>query len=146
MHGTGITIPRYGIHPYYTLNLTKIQVKLAKIPFFVNYDDFYVNIVMSTSATARILQFIIFDYWDNILGAIERLHTKYCLCKFSFIKCDLGKYHLPHMQDAQFSLRNFVSSPVCPSASPAGDQNASQSPNSYQQHCDPKPCEFASEE
>ena len=48
VHGTGILIPRYGIHPYYTLKFTKIQVKLAKIPFFVNYDDFYVNIVMST--------------------------------------------------------------------------------------------------
>ena len=36
----------YGIHPYYTLFLTKIQAKLAKTAFFVNYDDFYVNIFM----------------------------------------------------------------------------------------------------
>ena len=48
MHGTGIPISRYRIHPYYTLKFTKFQVKLAKTGFFVNYDDFYVNIIMLT--------------------------------------------------------------------------------------------------
>jgi hypothetical protein len=45
-HGTGIELPRYGIHPHYTSFFTKIQVILPKPGIFVNYDDFYVNIVM----------------------------------------------------------------------------------------------------
>ena len=44
----GITIPCKMIHPYYTLKFIKFQAKLAKTGFFVNYDDFYVNMVMST--------------------------------------------------------------------------------------------------
>ena len=71
MHGTGIVIPRYGIHPYYTLNFTKIQAKLAKTRFFVNYDDFYVNIVMSTIVTDPTVFFTIFNYSDNIWGHFE---------------------------------------------------------------------------
>ena len=77
MHGTGIAISRYGIHPYYTLKFTKIQVNLAKMPFFVNYDDFYVNIVMLTCATGLLHKFINFNYCDNILGVKYTMHTKY---------------------------------------------------------------------
>lgn len=66
MHGTGIVIPRYRIHPYYTLKFIKFQVKLAKIGFFVNYDDFYVNIVMSTQGTTSISACIIFNYSDKM--------------------------------------------------------------------------------
>ena len=34
------------IHPYYTPKFTKIQAFLAKLAFFVDYDDIYVNIIM----------------------------------------------------------------------------------------------------
>ena len=66
MHGTGIVTPRYRIHPYYTLKFIKFQVKLAKMGFFVNYDDFYVNIVMSTEEMPGILPCIIFNYTNNM--------------------------------------------------------------------------------
>lgn len=66
MHGTGIVIPRYVIHPYYTLFIIKIQAKLAKMRFFVNIDNFlcqhhYVNFFHFHAA-----KFTVFNYADNI--------------------------------------------------------------------------------
>ena len=37
------------LHEYYTPKSTKRQAKLDKNTFFVDYDHFYVNIIMSTS-------------------------------------------------------------------------------------------------
>ena len=72
-----VDILLYHIHPYYTLKFIKIQAKLDITAIFVNYDDFYVNIVMSTEATELPADFIIFDYFDNILGIRIVSHTKY---------------------------------------------------------------------
>jgi hypothetical protein len=36
------------IHPYYTPKFIQFQAILAKMAIFVDYDDFYVNIFMST--------------------------------------------------------------------------------------------------
>lgn len=49
IYGTGIVIPCVLIHPYYTPKFTKFQAILAKRAFFVNYDDFYVAMIMLTS-------------------------------------------------------------------------------------------------
>ena len=62
----GGIIPLYGIHPYYTLFFIKIQVKLAKTRFFVNYDNYlcqhhYVNLTQFAEEP-----FTIFNYNDNI--------------------------------------------------------------------------------
>lgn len=108
VHGTGILIPRYELHPYYTPFFIKIQAKLANNGFFVNYDNFYVNILMSTAATKRRIVFIIFNYFDNILGIRLSICTKYCFCRISFITSCLGKFYLPSMQSAQLSDSGFV--------------------------------------
>ena len=52
VYGTGIVIPLKMIHPYYTPKFTQFQAILAKLPFFVDYAGFYVNIFMSTSELA----------------------------------------------------------------------------------------------
>ena len=39
------------MHEYYTSKTTKKQAYLAIFTIFVNYADFYVNIIMSTAAT-----------------------------------------------------------------------------------------------
>ena len=46
VHVMGIGISKIWIHQYYTPKFTKIQAFLAKTPFFVDYDNIYVNIVM----------------------------------------------------------------------------------------------------
>ena len=65
-HGTGIVIPRYGIHPYYTPFFIKFQAKSEQMAIFVDYDDSYVNIIMSTNVFRRSGCFTIFNYRDNI--------------------------------------------------------------------------------
>jgi hypothetical protein len=40
---------------YYTPKTIQMQATMGKITLFVNYDDFYVNIVMSTRVTASLL-------------------------------------------------------------------------------------------
>lgn len=131
----GKLLSRYGIHPYYTLNFTKIQAKLAKTRFFVNYDDFYVNIVMLTAATTRTIPFIIFDYNVNILGTCRHPNTKYRLCKFSFTVHLVGKFRLLPMQSAQFLLWNFVSPPGFPATPPPCCQNRTAGSQGHQHQC-----------
>ena len=53
---------RISTHPYYTPKFTKIQAFLAKTAFFVDYDDIYVNIFMSTKLTEVTFFFIIFNF------------------------------------------------------------------------------------
>ncbi len=50
VYTTNSPIRCFLIQTYYTPFFTKIQVLLAKIDFFVNYDDNYVNIIMLTIA------------------------------------------------------------------------------------------------
>ena len=53
-----------------------MQVFLAKIGIFVNYDYFYVNTIMSTRSTKGILQFVIFNYFQDV-GADFRLMAQH---------------------------------------------------------------------
>ena len=46
------------MHEYYTPKTTKKQANLAIFTIFVNYADFYVNIIMSTAATVPYRIFI----------------------------------------------------------------------------------------
>lgn len=43
----------------------KIQVNLYIFTIFVDYADFYVNTIMSTSATGSMCSFIIFNYFSR---------------------------------------------------------------------------------
>lgn len=64
----GMRSPINILHEYYTPKSAKTQVSLDKITFFVNYDHFYVNIIMSTCATERIFCFTILNYSPDIAG------------------------------------------------------------------------------
>lgn len=50
------------LHEYYTPKPLKFQGILAIFTIFVDYADFYVNIIMSTFATGKTLVFIIFNF------------------------------------------------------------------------------------
>ena len=43
-----------------------MQANLDKFTLFVDYDDFYVNAIMSTRKTTFVSKFIIFDYFPDI--------------------------------------------------------------------------------
>lgn len=49
---------------------------------FVDYDNFYVNIIMLTKTTRDIRFFTIFNSGDNILGCTRDSATKYSFASF----------------------------------------------------------------
>jgi len=51
------------LHKYYTPKPTEFQDVLSIFTIFVDYDDFYVNIVMLTQETNNQIIFIIFNYF-----------------------------------------------------------------------------------
>ena len=59
------------LHEYYTPKPTKFQGILVIFTIFVNYADFYVNIIMSTQITSPIHFFIIFDYFATYCAPIQ---------------------------------------------------------------------------
>ena len=52
-------------HEYYTPKTIEFQDILAIFTIFVDYANFYVNIIMSTGATIRKQYFIIFNYYPK---------------------------------------------------------------------------------
>ena len=68
-HGKNRT--RISTHPYYTPKFTKIQAFLVKTAFFVDYDDIYVNIFMSTKLTEVTFFFIIFNFLTTSCVSFE---------------------------------------------------------------------------
>ena len=65
------------LHEYYTPKTTKFQLNLVNITFFVNYADFYVNIIMLTKATVITQPLYHFQLFDNILPFSKHFNTKY---------------------------------------------------------------------
>ena len=56
------------LHEYYTPKPPEIQAVLVIFTIFVNYADFYVNIIMLTCAIAHLRSFIIFDDISRCCG------------------------------------------------------------------------------
>ena len=79
------------MHEYYTPKVTKFQADLSIFTIFVDYADFYVNMVMSTKATVRRAFFTIFDDSSRCRGRSEIVNTKCSLCRFSCINYKVGK-------------------------------------------------------
>ena len=61
------------LHEYYTPISTKRQANLGKIAFFVDYDHFYVNIIMSTKVTMMHHIFIILNYFRTFGVEAQRV-------------------------------------------------------------------------
>ena len=83
------------MHGYYTPKPIEFQAVLAIFTIFVNYADFYVNIIMSTDATANPDFFAVFNYFPISWEGYENFHTTYWFCKFSCSFYVAGKYCLP---------------------------------------------------
>ena len=69
----------YILHEYYTPKALKIQAVLSIFTFFVNYADFYVNIIMLTPSTKAQKKFAIFNYLARYCGCQSTAYTKYSL-------------------------------------------------------------------
>lgn len=65
------------MHEYYTSKTTKKQAYLAIFTIFVNYADFYVNIIMSTAATIPRMNFAKNDSFAIYSAGICDENTKY---------------------------------------------------------------------
>ena len=79
------------MYEYYTPKTNKLQGFLNIFTFFVDYDKFYVNTIMSTNATSAPLIERIFILSGRCWAKRTLLTTKYSFCKKSFRKRHIGK-------------------------------------------------------
>jgi hypothetical protein len=77
------------LHDYYTPKPIEFQGFLAILAFFVNYADFYVNIIMSTDATSRLPCHRYLEPICHILGHVyEQQHQMLTLQEYLHISFD----------------------------------------------------------
>ena len=73
----------------------EFQGILVILAIFVNYADFYVNIIMLTPETKPVREMDIYHDSPTSWAIPDIFHTRYCFCKFSCKFCSKGKFDLP---------------------------------------------------
>ena len=96
-------------YKYYTSKTNKMQGFLVNFTIFVDYADFYVNMIMSTRATSKKYKHANLLLRGRCWGNYLHLTTKYWFCKISFKTSHVGKFYLPTWVFVQLNDKHVFS-------------------------------------
>ena len=103
------------MYTYYTPKSNKMQGFLGIFPFFVDYADFYVNMIMSTAETVRFNIYSKIVHVQRYRGYKMPLTTKYSFCKGTCKNLTIGKLYLPaciFCTNYRFPIFFFIFNPL----------------------------------